>query len=141
MKKQKLSLANLNKLLTDAANMLDRAALEIRDIPFEPRKEYIHKIGEALANIFEIQHKVYESRPDLQPQYLRKLKPLRNPEANRAWGRAMMSAVDLEEAGDIGGAISLLETFLATDPPDKYRREVEAHIARLKKLHRRKGGT
>ena len=141
MNKRKPSLDSLNKLLTDAANKLDRAAREIRNIPFEPRKQCIQKIAEGLVNIFEIQHKIFESRPDLQPQYLRKLKPLRNPEANRAWGKAMMSAVDLEEHGDIGGAISQLEAFLATDPPDTYRRRVQAHIARLKKLRRRKSGT
>jgi hypothetical protein len=141
MNKRKASLDNLHKLLTDAANKLDRAAREIRDIPFEPRKEYIRKIAGAIGNILDIRHKIYQSRPDLQPDYLRKLKPLKNREANRAWGNAMMGAVDLEGDGDIDGALSTLEAFLATDPPDQYRREVKAHIARLNKTYRKKSVT
>ena len=64
------SLESINKQLRMAAEWLNRAANEIHDLPLEPAKEHIRSIGEALANIIEIQHEIYRQRPDLQPGYL-----------------------------------------------------------------------
>lgn len=61
------SLETINKLLTDAAEKLDRAAEEIRDTPLEPTKENIQLIGESLANIFQIQHRLFKKAPNLRP--------------------------------------------------------------------------
>ncbi len=64
------SFESLNDLLSNAAENFDRTASEIRDMPLEPANEHIHSIGEALANIFEIQHQIYKKRPDLKPEHL-----------------------------------------------------------------------
>jgi hypothetical protein len=44
-------------------------------LPFEPTKQNIRAIGEALANIFEIQHKIYRVRPEFESDYLREETP------------------------------------------------------------------
>lgn len=127
------SFENLNKLLNAAVGKLNKAAYEIRNIPFEPRKQHIHKIAEALIIVHDIQKDIYKIRPDLEPEYLKHLVPPENPSANRAWGDALLKAVDLEDAGEIEAAIHLLEEFIKTEPPLEYVKETKAHIARLKK--------
>jgi len=42
-------LKSLNELLSVAAGVLDNAAAEIRDIPLDPKKDHISKIGHALT--------------------------------------------------------------------------------------------
>ncbi len=65
------SLESINEKLRVAAEHLDQAATEIRDLPLEPPKQHILAIGEALANVFQIQHEIYRLRPELQPAYLK----------------------------------------------------------------------
>jgi len=69
------SLESINEKLQVAAEKLDQAATEIRDLPLEPPKQHVRGIGEALANVFQIQHEIYRLRPDLQPAYLREETP------------------------------------------------------------------
>lgn len=64
------SLESINERLRVAAEQLDQAANELRDLPLEPSKQHILAIGEALANVFRIQNEIYRLRPDLQPAYL-----------------------------------------------------------------------
>lgn len=59
----------LNALLMEASTKLDASASLIRDLELNKDRN-IYKIGEALANVFEIQHEIYERRPDLKPRYL-----------------------------------------------------------------------
>ena len=63
------SLESINQKLQVAAEKLDQAASEIRDLPLDPTTKNIRRIGEALENIFQIQHKIFRLRPDLQPAF------------------------------------------------------------------------
>ena len=63
------SLEALDEMLRLAASTLDVAAAVIRDAGLGPERN-IKKIGEALINIFEIQHEIYALRPDLRPDFL-----------------------------------------------------------------------
>ena len=67
------SLESLEALLRVAAQNLDLSASMIRDLGLSPDKN-IRKVGEALASIFEIQHEIYEIRPELKPDYLKRKK-------------------------------------------------------------------
>lgn len=64
------SLESINEMLQVAAEKLDQAANEIRDLPLDPPKKHIGRIGEALGNIFQIQHEIFRLRPDLRPAFL-----------------------------------------------------------------------
>ncbi len=59
-------LKSLDELLSKAVSLLDSAAKEIRDIPLNPVKENIYKIGDALTSIFELQRQIYDADPDLE---------------------------------------------------------------------------
>jgi hypothetical protein len=124
------TLDSINDLLTEAAKKLDQAAREIRDEPLEPAKEHIHRIGEALANVFQIQHQIYESRPDLKPGYL--AEELKSPEDNRALDEAMLNADKLAGAGKIMEAIRVLENFISSYPASELRSIAEGEIERYK---------
>jgi hypothetical protein len=65
------SLSTTNRKLSKAAQLLDAAAAEIRDVDLEPSAN-IRKIGSALTTIFEIQHQIYRQQPSLQPAFLKK---------------------------------------------------------------------
>lgn len=62
---------SLDELLTMAASKLDAAASMIRDLSFSSEAN-VRKLGEALVNIYEIQHDIYKLRPDLRPDFLKK---------------------------------------------------------------------
>ena len=65
------SLDSLNCLLSDAGKLLDQASSEIRDASLNPEQN-IRRIAEALMRIFEVRMQIYEQRPDLSPEYLKK---------------------------------------------------------------------
>jgi hypothetical protein len=65
------SLDSLNALLSEAAKLLDQSAGQIRDTGLNP-EENIRKIAEALAEIFEVRMQMFQLRPDLTPDYLKK---------------------------------------------------------------------
>ena len=64
------TLDSINEHLLVAAEELDRAAEDIRDLPLEPVKKHLRNIGTALVAVFEIQHSIYSKRPDLAPEHL-----------------------------------------------------------------------
>jgi len=68
--KKEVSLDRLDRQLTKSARILDDSARLIRDLDFG--KENIGRIAEALVMIFEIQNQIYEQRPDLTPEHLKK---------------------------------------------------------------------
>jgi len=69
------TLESINEKLRVAAEHLDQAAKETRDLPLEPPKQHIRAIGEALVNVFQIQHEIYRLRPEMQPADLREEPP------------------------------------------------------------------
>jgi len=85
------SLDTLNRDLTRAARAPDRAPAKIRDAGLAPKRN-IHRIGEALARIFDIQEDIYRARPDLLPKFL----------ADTKFGRTVLSHKRLEQAARRG---------------------------------------
>jgi hypothetical protein len=69
--KEEVSLERLNRQLAMSSRMLDDCAGLIRDLELNP-KENIRRIGEALVLIFDVQDQIYEQRPDLTPEHLKK---------------------------------------------------------------------
>jgi len=112
-----------------AGGLLDRAAGEIRDIPLQPTKEHITRIGQILGEIFEIQQQIYAIRPDLTPSYLIEESP--NPQANRRLTEAMGKALLREDAGDKEEAIGILKQYLAIEVSKVHRDIVLGEINRL----------
>ncbi len=87
------SLERLNFTLKTSAYFPNSAAVQIRDIALSPTKEHIHKIGETLVAIYEIQQAIYQIKPDLAPQYDEPSQE--TSEANQRPSHTLISAYDL----------------------------------------------
>ena len=61
----------LENLLREASNLLDKAAAEILDLGLDPERN-VRRIGEAIVLAAEIRNEIYIQRQDLMPEYLRK---------------------------------------------------------------------
>ena len=70
------SFKSLHEHLQIAAERLDQAANEIRDLPLEPAKKHIRLVGEALTNIFQVQSQIYQQIPELQTDFLKEETPV-----------------------------------------------------------------
>lgn len=125
-------LKSLNESLSAAARILDFAATEIRDIPLNPTKNNISTIGEALSLIFEIQQKIYNGDPTLEPEYLKRPSPY-PAELNRKFGEIVIKDADLCDLERYEEAISLYESFIKEDPPEFFANMAKDRIAKIKK--------
>jgi hypothetical protein len=128
------SLDTIDRLLSVAAGLIERAASEIRDAKFEPVQENIELMGRALAEVFTLQHRIYAFRPDLTPDHLKE--PSQHSEANRLLTEFMFRASELERAGNIAGAVSEFERFLAIDSSPLHIEIAQGEIERLKNAAR-----
>ena len=124
-------LKSLNELLSAAAGILDTAASEIRDIPLNPTKENIYKIGKALIIIFDIQDQICKIDPNFEPEYLRRPSSF-PPEVNRRFGEIIIEASDLCDEKKYYEAISLYENYISENPPDFFINMAEMRIEMIK---------
>ena len=65
-----MKIEELNKLLTEAAGKLDKSTRLISELSVG-KDVANEKIARALSSIFDIQHELYQMRPDLKPDYLK----------------------------------------------------------------------
>lgn len=124
------SAESINRLLAVASSLLNYAAAEIRDAKFEPVRENIEHIGRALAEVFEIQHRIYSLHPELTPSYLTTAS--QDSEANRLLSEHMFRASEFERAGDIQSAIAEFARFLELESSPLHREIATGEIERLK---------
>ena len=123
------TLRSINQSLTAAAAILDHAANEMRDRDIESRSKHIEGIGRALAEIFAIQHAIFEIQPGLKPDWLSE-QPT-SPD-NRALTETMGNVIELEQCGNVSSAISELERFLSSATSGLHRGIAENEIRRLR---------
>ena len=125
------SLERLNFTLKTSAYLLDSAAGQIRDAALSPTKEHIHKIGEALVAIYEIQQAIYKIKPELEPKYDEPSQEV--SEANQRLGNALISAYELADNGKLDVAINYLSEFENREVSDYHRELASIERERLNK--------
>jgi hypothetical protein len=128
------SLDTISRLLTVAAMLIDKAAGEIRDAKFEPIGENIERMGRALGEVFDVQHKIYALRPDLAPEYLKEPNPF--SEGNQLLTEFMARASALERDRNVPGAIAEYERFLALNSSQFHSEIALVEIERLRNAPR-----
>ncbi len=125
----------LHRTLDAAAQLLDSAATQIRDVQLFEAKQNIRLIAEALAAVFQVQQNIEAVKPELAKNY-----PARTEEesaANKRLELAMLSADDLAEGGSYENACVFLEAFaskelspvhreIALYQADRYRKRDDA---------------
>ena len=123
-------LQQLNEKLTKAANLLDECAVEMKASELQPSEEYVYKIGELLAGIFEIQHDIYAIKPSLTPKHLKESedKSLGNLALNHAYKKAM----NFEDNGEIELAILVFQELATSNHSKDVIEIAKLEIKRLK---------
>ena len=120
------SLESIHHLLEEANAKLNEAIQEIRDLPLEPRRAHMHRIGKALSEIFDIQYHIFALRPELTAQ------ALNGPFEHSAGALevALGHARAAEESGNPSVAIAILQ-WAAPRVNAEHRSRAEAEVARL----------
>lgn len=103
----------LHRTLRAAAQFLDGAASQVRDLPLQPTRENIRLLGEALALVFQVQRNVEVALPSLAKQYPEPTEE--ESAANRRLGAALVAADELAEHQSNVEAAAFLESFAAQE--------------------------
>jgi len=120
----------IDSILKECASQLDYSAGLIRDLPLEPKRENIRKIGRALAEICELREAVFKLDPSLKPDGWDD--PPTHAEYNRMFGQAILQAEEFVEAGNIKEAIKTFESFVFIGPPEELQEMAENEIQKLR---------
>jgi hypothetical protein len=64
------TIESLEALLAEAAQCLDDAAGELRELPQLDAKQNLRRIGTAMNAVWEFRDEVYKLRPDLKPMFV-----------------------------------------------------------------------
>jgi hypothetical protein len=126
-----MSIETINELLDKAGNTLDHAAQHMVLSELQPSGEYIYRVGEALAKIFEIQRAIYAIRPELTPSFLREPSSLPAGESRR-FGDVFLASLELENKGAVREAEAKWERYLESKPHDFFAEKAKEHLARLR---------
>ena len=113
------SLERIHELLLLATSALDSAASHVRDAPLEPVKDNVRRIGTILTEIFDLQERVFEIRPELKPAILGQSPEF--PSDGQAYGKLLLQVRALCDAGETSQARDAVRAFLATKPPPLLR--------------------
>jgi hypothetical protein len=126
------TLETLHEHLTGAANLLDDAAHEIRNIPFEPTNANIRRIGEILVQIFDLQREIYRLRPELIPTHLWDVRGANADPSPAIIVQGALRRIDIaRKSGDVPMAIQLLEFLLRTQPEGEHVGQAQALLREL----------
>jgi len=124
------TLEEIDSILKECASQLDYSAGLIRDLPLEPVRENIRKVGRALAEVCELRAAVFKLEPGLKPDGWDD--PPTSSEYNRMFGQAILQAEEFVEAGKIDDAVKTFESFIFIGPPDEFQEMAKNEIEKLK---------
>ena len=125
------NLKSLNEQLSAVASILDTVASGISEIPLNPSKENIARIGQALSLIFNVQQQIYKVAPELEPEFLKWPSPYPK-EVGRRFGEILIMESDLCAEKNYYEAIALLESYISENPPVFFIQMARNRIKRLK---------
>ncbi|MES9857895.1 MAG: hypothetical protein ABW166_15045 [Sedimenticola sp.] len=119
----------INSILEECSSNLDYCAELIRDLPLDPARENIHRIGRAISKIFEIREELFKVDPSLKPQGWDE--PPTSAEYNRMFGKAILQAQTFCESGNHLEAIKTFESFIFIGPPEEFEHMAKNEIKKL----------
>lgn len=124
-----MTLKPLHQLLRVASHLLDQAAAEVRHKDLDPVTGNIERIGRALIEVMEVQRRIFDLQPELQPKSLAASD--READANKLFTRFMLEALVLEDVGNTVAAVEQYTRFIGISPSYHHREIARAEIRRL----------
>lgn len=124
----------LNKLLSTCCEQLVDCTTIIKEMPLEPSRKNIYRIGKALAEISEIRSEIYKLHPHLKPEKWDE--PPSEEDYAEMYEEALRQVDEHLQGGKPEKAIETLESYIFIGPTEKYE-----HMAReaIKKLRSKYG--
>ena len=120
----------LDRLLRESVEQLVECTSIIRDLPLEPAKKNIYKIGKAIAEISELQSEIYRNHPHLKPEKWDE--PLEEEDYTDMFENAVCWANEYIEKGKPEKAVEVIERFKDFTPYEKVKKLAERKIAEFK---------
>ena len=120
----------LDKLLTECCEHLVECSSIVRDIPLEPSKANIYKIGKALAEIFELRNELYKIHPHLKPENWDQA--ITEEDYSEMFENAIAWVNEYLEAGKPEKGVEVLERFISMGLNESTKAKVEKRIQELK---------
>lgn len=120
------TLDDINGLLEEANAKLNEAMHAIRDLPLEPKRDHMHRVGKALAEIYDIQYHVFALKPELTPPALQG--PFDHPAG--ALAVAIRHASAAEKSGNPAMALAIMR-WVAPRLSGEHMQQAQAEVLRL----------
>ena len=121
----------LNRLLSECCERLVDCSSIIREMPLEPAKENIYRVGKALAEISEIRSVLYRAHPQLKPEKWDE--PPSEEDFSEMYEEALRQAAEHIEAGKPREAVKTLESYIFIGPTEKYENMARQEMEKLRR--------
>ena len=122
---------DINRILTECVEQLVECTSIIRDLPLEPARKNIYKLGKAIAEISELQSQIYKDHPHLKPDKWDQ--PLEEEDYMEMFESAIEWANEYLEKGKPEKAAEVFERFIQIAPHENVKKLAEEKIQELKK--------
>ena len=124
----------LNKILNECCEQLVECSVIIRELPLEPHKKNMYRVGMALAEISEIKSEIYKLHPELKPEKWDE--PPSEEDYAEMYEEASKQANEHLKAGIPERAIEAYEAYIFIGPNEKYENMARNAIEKIKSEHR-----
>jgi hypothetical protein len=123
------TLESLEGLLAEAAQCLNDAAGELRELPEVDLNRNLRRIGTAMNAVWDFRDELHKLRPELRPNFV--VESDADPERYSQLSERSKEAHRLEEAGDLAGAAQAFIALRAAAKRGYFSMEAEAGLFRL----------
>lgn len=120
----------LNRLLSDCCEQLVDSSGIIKEMPLEPAKKNIYRVGKALAEISEIRSELYKIYPHLKPEKWDE--PPSEADYAEMYEEALRQVDEHLQAGKPEKAIETFESYIFIGPTEKYESMAKDEIKKLR---------
>jgi len=120
----------LNRLLSVCCEQLVDCSAIIKDMPLEPAKKNIYRVGKALAEISEIRSELYKLHPRLKPEKWDE--PPSEEDYAEMFQEALRQVAEHLQAGKHEKAIETFESYIFIGPTEKYENMANEEIKKLR---------
>ncbi len=120
----------LNRLLSECCEQLVDCSGIIKEMPLEPAKKNIYRVGKALAEISEIRSELYKIYPHLKPEKWNE--PPSEEDYAEMYEEALKQVDEYLQAGKPEKAIETFESYIFIGPTEKYESMARDKIEKLR---------
>jgi hypothetical protein len=124
----------LDKLLTESAEVLVECCSILKEEPVDPNEKNIYRLGKAIYEINEIREQIYRIHPELKPKKWGE--PPSEDDYLEMFQEALRQAKEHIQAGCPEKAIETFESYVFIRPGEKYEGMAKSEIEKLRNKYR-----